>query len=508
MSQSGSESDSSSSVSSRRGPVTVYEEFEPASSSPVQVPISSSPGAQQHNLSSSPGSTRSESSIRSIDYAYSLSRSTSTNSGVSDVAKAENLALYELECEAALHRAEFSNLLTERLLQVPENVDDRFQRTVLWRDATEATSSPPHPQQPEYRLIKRAHSIAETGGLTYTPRKFRKLDKSQKTPMPTRALEVPTAPASPAKSGSWRGSIPIIAPPPMYNPRLPLNSDTEAKIRLAKFLEREGNERSRDGLHQAPPCFDPDGHSPAVPASTLPISVAGWEKRIDLGRSLRERAIAWMATILPKHPSGRTRHSDDGGTTSRESSFASTSTTNSSRLSNLYDQLSSCPETRFHAIWMFLRYFFIISASDDSEMKCCHSQFPDSHERLEDETREKYDPDQELIVWDIALACLALSVKFHRDFLIPLYPIQSSEFLELARHDINYEEFETAQRDVLAALSHSVGVSPQPILDELWRALSSLRELLDFEGGWNGLQKEVWLRLYDIIYGSYLPLRD
>lgn len=59
-----------------------------------------------------------------------------------------------------------------------------------------------------------------------------------------------------------------------------------------------------------------------------------------------------------------------------------------------------------------------------------------------------------------------------------------------------------AQRDVLSAFTYHVGETPQPILDELWIALPSLQQLLQFKGGWNYTQKEVWRRLFDAISGK------
>lgn len=66
-----------------------------------------------------------------------------------------------------------------------------------------------------------------------------------------------------------------------------------------------------------------------------------------------------------------------------------------------------------------------------------------------------------------------------------------------------YENLETAQRDIFSAFSYSLGVTPQPIMDELWIALPSLRYLLDFRGGWNFTQKETWWRLFQAIRGDH-----
>ena len=71
---------------------------------------------------------------------------------------------------------------------------------------------------------------------------------------------VPTVPATPvpappkargkaaASARPLMDPVPIIAPPHDYVPRLPLSAETLAKIRLGKFLEREGRGREKDGL--------------------------------------------------------------------------------------------------------------------------------------------------------------------------------------------------------------------------------------------------------------------
>lgn len=67
--------------------------------------------------------------------------------------------------------------------------------------------------------------------------------------------------------------------------------------------------------------------------------------------------------------------------------------------------------------------------------------------------------DREAVAWDCAIACLASSVKvrphsiqvfnrlmrhrqFHRDFLEPLFPVVSSEYLLIAPHVMSHEDLE------------------------------------------------------------------
>jgi hypothetical protein len=65
---------------------------------------------------------------------------------------------------------------------------------------------------------------------------------------------------------------------------------------------------------------------------------------------------------------------------------------------------------------------------------------------------------------------------------------------------------QSAQRDLLATFDYSLGDTPQPVMDELWNALPSLRQLLDYEGGWNHTQNQAWGRLLDAVLGEGHPL--
>ncbi len=105
----------------------------------------------------------------------------------------------------------------------------------------------------------------------------------------------------------------------------------------------------------------------------------------------------------------------------------------------------------------------------------------------------------EAVTWDIAVACLALSVKFHRDVLFPLDVIYAHEFIDLAvPHKMTFEDLENAQRDVLEAVAYRIGsATPGAFMEELWAALPTLRTLLGFDAGWEGVQKEAWATLCD-----------
>ncbi|KAG1869693.1 hypothetical protein C8R48DRAFT_573130, partial [Suillus tomentosus] len=105
------------------------------------------------------------------------------------------------------------------------------------------------------------------------------------------------------------------------------------------------------------------------------------------------------------------------------------------------------------------------------------------------------------VIWDTALASLALCVKFHRDFLCPLSPVYAYEFLDLARHSMSYQDLEVSQRDILAAFDFCIGsITPQGFMDELWLALPTLRKATEpVKDGWKSVQAEIWDRLFDAL---------
>ena len=67
---------------------------------------------------------------------------------------------------------------------------------------------------------------------------------------------------------------------------------------------------------------------------------------------------------------------------------------------DLYDLLSSSAETRFHAAYLFMRYHMQVrSDSSSASSTNAATQPPEDQEALE------------AVTWDVAVACLALSVK-------------------------------------------------------------------------------------------------
>jgi hypothetical protein len=74
--------------------------------------------------------------------------------------------------------------------------------------------------------------------------------------------------------------------------------------------------------------------------------------------------------------------------------------------------------------------------------------------------------------------------------------------LHLQRLIFTFGFRKTSQRDIFASFSYSLGTTPQAVLDELWVALPSLRQLFDYNGGWNCVTKETWWRLFEAVLGQ------
>ena len=72
---------------------------------------------------------------------------------------------------------------------------------------------------------------------------------------------------------------------------------------------------------------------------------------------------------------------------------------------NLRSQLAECPDTRWHAVHLFTRYFLRIGVTPSSSPVARKTKVEDRT------TEEDAMDDQEALAWDFALACLASSVK-------------------------------------------------------------------------------------------------
>ena len=126
---------------------------------------------------------------------------------------------------------------------------------------------------------------------------------------------VPTVPATPVPSppkarGKASASarplmepVPIIAPPHDYVPRLPLSAETLAKIRLGKFLEREGRGREKDGLpvsgweSQFMSWVVDSDEEDEEDSKENREDLIEWEVALGIGQRAREEVIDWILDV-------------------------------------------------------------------------------------------------------------------------------------------------------------------------------------------------------------------
>ena len=129
-----------------------------------------------------------------------------------------------------------------------------------------------------------------------------------------------------------------------------------------------------------------------------------------------------MPTLPP--PKNNTSTSSVASLTSGSSfsSYSSTSTSSNTSMdrqpSDLTDQLKNSPETRFHAAWLFLRFFYLTMSPDRNTGPWNNARNLSRQSSLNSNTSASTNQEgRDLIIWDIAIACLALSVKVTLVFL-------------------------------------------------------------------------------------------
>ncbi|KAI9566644.1 hypothetical protein HD554DRAFT_2174302 [Boletus coccyginus] len=325
-----------------------------------------------------------------------------------------------------------------------------------------------------------------------------------------RSLDIPAIPP-----------VPIIAPPPHIRPTVICCAEDQAIDRLKALLLRERSERERDGLHvhdekraerlkltcpselafsrrdSASTTDSSDYYSQWEEESTisaiesqesqeLAASVKilpaqhrlanreTWSNAFGIANDFRKEITGWILEKLPKESVPCEKPSRDGR-------------------HHLYDQLVNSRQTRFHAAQLFHRYFLLPQKVKYWEEAC-------KHERFEQESLESHsDSDCERGIWNLAVACMALSVKLHRDCLAPLGPIFAAGFLDMAPHAMSHDTFELAQRQVLYTFQFQLGsCTPQDVLDELWNALSTLRRA-SAPIGWTAVQCVTWDKLFQLL---------
>ncbi|KAJ3507532.1 hypothetical protein NLJ89_g6247 [Agrocybe chaxingu] len=324
------------------------------------------------------------------------------------------------------------------------------------------------------------------------------------------AEEVPTVPTTPVVEKTKRSPeqhaapshqvlllpVPIIAPPEDHVASLPLSPETLAKVRLRKFLEKEEAQRRGEDL----PCGE-SAHPPGwmledlIDLELCEAEVDGrdevsyeWERVLGLGQGMREEVIAWILEVLPiplsrnvieakaSPPKCNTPSEASSPITSISITTTTTAKTTANDNSefarpgfNLFDQLKNSPQTRFHAAWMFLRYFYLTMSPEVEPKESKGGLFRQS-----------------------SLDSIATTSTEHEG-------LYAHEYLSLSPHNMSHEDLETTHRDILSALDYTLGVTPQLLMDELWFALPSLQALLDFEGGWQSAMADAWRFLFDAL---------
>ncbi len=227
--------------------------------------------------------------------------------------------------------------------------------------------------------------------------------------------------------------VPVIPVPPFsLIPKPPLSADEAAERRIQALLARERDQRAIDGLQRAPtpkalarrtedeeeefwtddpmPPFNeehsdswatavalssPTLEAPPVEASRR-AEICPSQIELDIDSGLLQQIIEWFLEVHCEFPS----HERSMLTICAQVMPAEDHKTSYSP-GDLYDLLSSSPETRFHAGYLFLRY--LLRARPTAALKlAAASQSSDDQEALA------------AITWDVAVACLALSVKVCR----------------------------------------------------------------------------------------------
>ncbi|KAG6888841.1 hypothetical protein C0995_005381 [Termitomyces sp. Mi166 len=348
-----------------------------------------------------------------------------------------------------------------------------------------------------------------------------------------------------------RMDVPIIAPP---SPLPSLSTEAPVRVRIRRFVEREKALRREDGLVERK-------------------SKWGWE---CIGE-LREDVLTWFMEVLPSVDIGEGRRAASDTCTcvnspastcsiSSSHTYASTSPTSSSshasssttitatttttpdsrshshsdsdsdshpdsqsrshspqtqtqtepstpHHTNLADQLLTSPETRFHAAYLFLRFFQLVGrAGARGEME--GERDSDDPSQVWAFGSELDDEGRRLVTWDVGLACLSISIKvcsppptpFPSLWLTQKRTVPPRLFgspLTRIRTRV-YGNGATAHRDVLGALQFRLGDTPQGLLGEMWEGVCALRGVVrgawagdkgekeERGEGWNLVQRETW----------------
>ncbi|KAJ1310547.1 hypothetical protein OPQ81_007277 [Rhizoctonia solani] len=129
-------------------------------------------------------------------------------------------------------------------------------------------------------------------------------------------------------------------------------------------------------------------------------------------------------------------------------------------------------ETRFHAVLLFSRFATRMSSSGFNPFLVPRREVENPYQRR---VRER-------LIEEIALGCLSISTKFHRDFLPPLSPMMADQFLNLLGedHPVSFDDFELVQNMIMRSFGYILyHPTPQAYTEELWNTCPILRTIQD-----------------------------
>ncbi|EKM56708.1 uncharacterized protein PHACADRAFT_93145, partial [Phanerochaete carnosa HHB-10118-sp] len=324
----------------------------------------------------------------------------------------------------------------------------------------------------------------------------------------------PTLPATPVSKDLTKRKLPFLSPVPVLSPsafspasRAPVSTMDAAEKRIRALVKRELSDRGSDGLltlkmfsHEAVAnsCEPVDSDAEMWQALGERISDGTLKPRnevmqedelestdnsqhdiplvLGIEEDFRIKVVEWILDVMPL-----------------------VNSTKKNASAHLHAQLTESPDTRWHAAHLFTRYFLEIGTSTPPSPLLGGSS--------EDAKGPRVLLGREAVTWDIGVACLALTVKFHRDFLHPLYPVVANDYLAVSPHTMEFDDLEAAHRDVLGALNFCIGSStPGAYMEELLVALPSLRMFVDARGNWESAHAETWEVLFDTLVGMCISL--
>ncbi|CAE6344999.1 unnamed protein product [Rhizoctonia solani] len=134
--------------------------------------------------------------------------------------------------------------------------------------------------------------------------------------------------------------------------------------------------------------------------------------------------------------------------------------------------LRSHLETRFHAVMLFTRYATRMSPSEFNPFLVPRREVESPYHRR---VRER-------LAEEIALGCLVIASKFHRDFLPPLSPMLADQFLDLLgeEHPIGFDDLELVQNTIMRSFGYILyQPTPQAYIQELWDSCPMLQSIQD-----------------------------